>query len=244
MRWFKHFTDSRSNGKLKKVLIRYGAEGYATYWYCLEQIASELSGTNLTFELKHDAEVIGHELKVDSAKVEEIMRYMISIGLFEAPDTKRITCIKIAKYLEENYARSTQLKEIIRDAKHGKFPENVPRPSKDNLQTVSRQSQIVSARREEKRKDNYYVEKKLLDHLNEKAHKHFRGVDTNLRLIRARLKSGVTEDQVRSVIDAKVREWMGTEWEKFLRPKTLFTATNFENYLEGANKPQPVREWL
>lgn len=51
MKWLKHHTDAHEDAKLRKVMIRYGAEGYALYWYCLELIASKFSAEDLTFEL-------------------------------------------------------------------------------------------------------------------------------------------------------------------------------------------------
>ncbi len=57
-------------------------------------------------------------------------------------------------------------------------------------------------------------------------------MDPNLRPIDARLRSGVTEDQCRRVIDCKVRDWRDDpKMAKFLRPETLFNATKFEGYL-------------
>ncbi len=50
-------------------------------------------------------------------------------------------------------------------------------------------------------------------------------------------KQGITADQCRQVIDAKVREWAGTDSEKYLRPSTLFRPSKFCGYLadvEGA----------
>jgi len=243
MKWFKHFTNAHNNNSLSKVRMKYGADGDAIYWYCVELVAGDLGHQeNITFELKHDAEVIGYNLKVDSAKVEEIMRYMVNLGLFEERNSI-ITCMKVAKFLDKKNTRNKEIHKVIDiyQQTHEVLDDSIsvrdcPRQSTD--------SPRLSRLDERRGEYNYIVEKKILDHLNEKAHKNFRKVDTNLRLIRARLKSGVSEDQVIAVIDFKVREWGGTEWEKFLRPKTLFTATNFENYLDATDRPQPVREWL
>lgn len=109
-------TDAHDGKDLTKVRIRYGADGYAIYWYCLELIAADLGASEkITFELRHDAEVIGHNLKIDSARVEEIMRYMIALELFEqSSDT--ITCLKLAKYLDKKSTRNTTIHKIIDSA--------------------------------------------------------------------------------------------------------------------------------
>jgi hypothetical protein len=106
-------TDAHDNNDLTKVRMRYGADGYAIYWYCLELIAGDL-GTEekITFELRHDAEVIGHNLKIDSTMVEEIMRFMVGLGLFEQSGNV-VTCLKLAKYLEKKSTRNSFIHAVI-----------------------------------------------------------------------------------------------------------------------------------
>lgn len=112
MKWFKHFTNAHNDNALTKVRMRYGADGYAIYWYCLELIAGDLDGHKANFELSHDAEVIGYALKIDQLRVEEIMKYMVNLGLFES-DNNVITCLKIAKFLEKKSTRNPQIHQII-----------------------------------------------------------------------------------------------------------------------------------
>jgi uncharacterized phage protein (TIGR02220 family) len=72
----------------------------------------------------------------------------------------------------------------------------------------------------------------ILEFLNQRTGKNFRLVDVNLRLIDARLSSGVTPDVVRAVIVRKWREWKDRpDMHRYLRPETLFGATKFEQYV-------------
>lgn len=60
----------------------------------------------------------------------------------------------------------------------------------------------------------------------------FRLVETHLRLIEARLHDGASVEDCRSVIARKVRQWKDDpKSQVWLRPATLFRASNFENYL-------------
>jgi uncharacterized phage protein (TIGR02220 family) len=70
----------------------------------------------------------------------------------------------------------------------------------------------------------------IVIYLNNKLNTKFR-VDSNEELINARLNEGRTFDDFAQVIDKKYSEWVGTEMATYLRPKTLFNKTNFENYL-------------
>lgn len=79
--------------------------------------------------------------------------------------------------------------------------------------------------------------KRIIDFLNEKAGTNFRATsETTQKSINARLNEGFTVEDFETVIAKKCAEWVGTEWEKFLRPSTLF-GTKFEGYLnEKINK--------
>ena len=71
----------------------------------------------------------------------------------------------------------------------------------------------------------------VLHFLNEKTGHAYRPVETNLRLIEARLASGVAKSDLRRVISLKVRQWeTNPEMRKYLRPSTLFSALKFEQY--------------
>lgn len=71
----------------------------------------------------------------------------------------------------------------------------------------------------------------VLRFLNEKTSRSFRYVDGNLRLIEARLKSGATVQDCKSVIARQCRAWLSDpKMSVYLRPETLFNATKFESY--------------
>ena len=72
----------------------------------------------------------------------------------------------------------------------------------------------------------------VLHFLNEKTSRNYRDVDANLKLIEARLRSGASVQDCKSIIGRKVREWKDdAKMNVFLRPKTLFIPSNFEQYL-------------
>lgn len=117
MKWFKHDSCANRDGKLERVLLKFGADGYALYWLCLELIADRIDSANVDFELEHDAETLGARLKIDTLRVEEIMKFFVKVELFECEGT-RITCLKLAERIENSIVKSIQIKNIqekIRD---------------------------------------------------------------------------------------------------------------------------------
>ena len=80
--------------------------------------------------------------------------------------------------------------------------------------------------------------REVLDYLNRATGRAYRSVDSNLKLITARLKSGVTAVRMKEVVLHKSDQWKGDpKMDEFLRPKTLFNSTNFENYLGEIGEP-------
>lgn len=78
----------------------------------------------------------------------------------------------------------------------------------------------------------------IIDFLNNRAGTNYKASSKKTQsCIHARLKEGFTLDDFYIVIDKKAAEWIGTEYEKFLRPETLF-GTKFEGYLNAKIIPK------
>lgn len=123
MQWFKHDADASTDAKIKKLVMRYGADGYAIYFHCIELIVGNLSEQNITFELEHDAEIIADNLKIQGTsdtspvdRVNQIMKYIISLGLFEESNG-HITCYKILKRLDCSMTSNSKMRALITGAK-------------------------------------------------------------------------------------------------------------------------------
>ena len=76
----------------------------------------------------------------------------------------------------------------------------------------------------------------ILEYLNANTQRNYRFVESNLKFIAARLKSGVTDLQCREVIFNKCQQWgKDPKMSEYLRPATLFNSTKFEQYLGEIN---------
>lgn len=138
MKWFKHETNAHADAKLKKLRMRYGLEGVGLYWYCLELIGQSVEPHNLTFELEHDAEIIASDVNIHIDRVQEMMRYMVDLRLFEQ-NGGIVTCLKMAVRADEY----TQ-KAIRKQNESGECP--------DMLRITSRQApdKVPSNRKKER----------------------------------------------------------------------------------------------
>lgn len=83
-----------------------------------------------------------------------------------------------------------------------------------------------------------------ISYLNEKTGASFKPVESNLRLVKARLNEGALLEEVKAVIDAKVLEWGSDEkMRSYLRPATLFSATNFAQYIGQLGRASGTDDW-
>lgn len=81
--------------------------------------------------------------------------------------------------------------------------------------------------------------KEIIDYLNTITNKKYTYTNKSFnRYIEARLKEGFSVEDFKTVIDKKYKEWNGTEFEKFLKPTTLFAPSHFEEYLNQEVKEQ------
>lgn len=87
-------------------------------------------------------------------------------------------------------------------------------------------------------KENIKESEEIIEYLNRHANTNYRSSSNKTKkLIHARLAEGYTVIDFETVIKKKCDEWLGTDYEKYLRPETLF-GTKFENYLNQRTKPK------
>ena len=80
--------------------------------------------------------------------------------------------------------------------------------------------------------------KEIISYLNDCAGTNYKASSKKTQsCIHARLADGFAIDDFKIVIDKKCAEWIGTEYEKYLRPETLF-GTKFEGYLNARINPK------
>lgn len=93
----------------------------------------------------------------------------------------------------------------------------------------------------ESKPDRYSPARIALHWLNEKACRHYRESDSNLKLITFRLEEVKGDlDGVKMMIDRQCARWKGTDQAEYLTPDTLFGKKNFGKYYD--NRELPVTE--
>lgn len=84
--------------------------------------------------------------------------------------------------------------------------------------------------------------REIIEYLNQKANVSYKASTKKTKsCIHARITEGFTVDDFKTVIDKKCAEWIGTDFQQYLRPETLF-GTKFESYLNAPTKQKPQAE--
>lgn len=143
MKWFKHDSDARHDARLQRVRLKYGMEGYGLYFFLLECIAGTVEKHNLSFELEEDAELVSVATGIHTELVQEMMVFMVNLGLFENAEG-RITCLKMASRTDE------YTQKLIKQS------NGVGTLSRQTPDTLGRKSELIEEKRtEEKRREKH-----------------------------------------------------------------------------------------
>ena len=161
--------------------------------------------------------MIGSASNTDNANRQR--RFRERQKALELTENDGIACIPVTEALRERYASVTKSNE-----------------SKSKSKSIEKEIDINSADSETKKSKFSEETEEIISYLNSKAGTHYRNVDSNRKLITARMKEGYTVEDFKTVIDKKCDEWKGTDMQQFIRPVTLFQASKFENYLNAPVK--------
>ena len=127
------------------------------------------------------------------------------------------------KYIK-NYSLVKKRNEIIINNIGNNIYEEVEFVAKPVKEKKPRQTQV-------KPKSDDELITQIIDFLNECTGKSYKATSKVAIInINARLKEGYTKDDFIKVISVKATKWLGTKFEDYLTPNTLF-GNKFESYL-------------
>lgn len=151
-------------------------------------------------------------------------------------------------------ALENEAKRLRRKGKKASNPttQSPPSGSQNNVgqkrpgdvgQGSDKNDQKSPTREEKRREEERILLSGLIDYLNKKTGKQFKPVESNIKLLRARLAQGHSSDDIKKVIDRKVAEWMkDPSMVQYLRPATLFNDEKFNQYIGELDQPLPKKK--
>jgi hypothetical protein len=114
MQYFKHFGNMRHDVKIRRLISRYGIEGYGVYCIAIESITESLSEQSPIPDLQETCEDMAEFYNGNTSRIEEIMKYIVTQGLLDIEEGGVIVCHKVYKFLDTSQTRSDKLRNMIK----------------------------------------------------------------------------------------------------------------------------------
>ena len=236
VKWIKITTDIFDDEKI--LLIESLPDSYAiiTVWFKLLCLAGKQNnnGVFLMGRIAYTDKMLATIFRMKESTVTMALQTFEQFGMVEIVDGV-ITIPNWNKHQTlDAYEKKKARDRLYQAERRANQRALIAKSSEESSDSQKIQSSDVAISEEDKEEDkdiDIYIN--IVEHLNQKAGTNYKHSTKKTKTcIHARLQEGFTIDDFKTVIDKKCAEWIGTEWEKFLRPETLF-GTKFESYLNA-----------
>lgn len=231
--------DGMSFKKIKKAKI--GGESFrdklTAVWFELMDFAGRcnhdgafISPREIPFKELTDIAVM---IDRDEEELQLCMSFFINEGMISVVDDVYMLS-NWSEYQNVEGMEKIREQNRIRQAKFKQKQKLLLGNVTDNVIVTEGNATDIDIDKEEDKDKEIYIS--IVEYLNEKANTNYKASSKKTKtLIHARINEGFTVDDFKKVIDNKCEDWLNSEFEKFLRPETLF-GTKFESYLNAPKK--------
>lgn len=237
VKWIKITTDVFDDEKI--LLIESLPDSYAiiTVWFKLLCLAGKQnnSGVFIMGQMPYTDKMLATIFRMKETTVTMALQTFEQFGMIEIIDGV-ITIPNWDKHQSLDAYEKKKARDRLYQQERRNRQRLLAQKSSDSQPTQSSEVAFSEEDKEEDIDKELYIS--IIEHLNQKAGTKYKASSKKTQTcIHARLSEGFTIDDFKTVIDKKCAEWIGTEWEKFIRPETLF-GTKFESYLNAKVTPK------
>ena len=223
--WLKLMKDFFTNPKIKKLRKLAGGDTFTIIYLKLQLLSLDNEGVLIfqgienTFE-----EEMALTIDEDVENVSVTLNYLISQNLMEVLSKTEYLLTETQCLIgSESSVTKRVRKHREQKALQCNANETICNTEIDIEKEIDKEIDI--------NKEEKIPYKEIIDCLNKFAKTNYRHTSQVTKdKIKARWNDGFRLNDFETVIKTKCSEWMGTDMEKYLRPKTLF-GSNFESYL-------------
>ena len=248
--WIKLKTDMFENEKIRLIEALPDADTIIVIWVKLIAAAGKANTNgyimlteNIPMNTEEMATIFNRPINTVRLALQTFQRY----GMIEVEgEAIRIKNWEVHQNID-GMERAKQLtRERVRRHRERKKQDELPVPNEGNQSNVTvtsrnaididKELDIDKEKKENKKTmssklDYSALYQSIINYLNQKAGTSYRHTSKNTQaLMKARLSEGFEEKDFYKVIDNKIASWLNTDFEKYLRPSTLF-GSKFEGYL-------------
>lgn len=246
VKWIKITVDMFDNRKIKHLRKLPDGNNIVLIWVMLLTMAGRCNASGMIFlteNIPYTPKMLADELDFEESTVRLALRALEDLGMVVTSSDGVLAVPGWGEYQniegmelirEQNRIRKQRYDAKQKLLSNGNVTGNVT-VTESNAADIDKDKE--SDIDKDKEKETIY--KAVVDYLNERAGTKYRANTGKTKsCINARVSEGFTLEDFRTVIEKKCQEWIGTEYEKYLRPETLF-GTKFEGYLnarKGGNR--------
>ena len=245
VKWIKITTDIFDDEKI--LLIESLPDSYAiiTVWFKLLCLAGKQNNSGVFMmanQMPYTDKMLATIFRMKESTVTMAIKTFEQFGMVEVIDGV-ITIPHWNKHQTlDSYEKKKQRDRLYQQERRANQVKLIKKSSDKSSDSKTTESSDVAISEEERDKDldkRRYIY--IVEYLNQKAGTKYRAASKKTQTcIHARFAEGFSIDDFKTVIDKKCADWMGTHYEQYLRPETLF-GTKFESYLNAkVTKTQPV----
>lgn len=184
---------------------------------------------------------LAEETKLSIQQIRTAISHLESTGELTRSKHAKFTVFAINNY--DEYQQVTGKSTVNQQGANRvttRYQQQYKKDKKDKNNIYIAENPDFEAAKSKKPDTKPYQE--IVDYLNQKAGTSYRSNSkTTQANIRARLAEGYTVEDFKRVIDNKCTDWIGTQWEEYLRPSTLF-GIKFENYMNRKQTKQQKQQ--
>ena len=248
IKWIKLTTDMFADEKINYIESLPDCDTILVIWVKLLTFAGKCNAGGfimLTENIPYTDQMLSHKFQRPLNSIKLALDTFFRLGMIEITE-QGIYITNWEKH--QNVDRMEEIREYNKLAKRKEREKKKLNPPQENVNDISMTMSIVSSSCHDtdididKELDIENIYNPVIEYLNLKAGTKYKPNSQKTKdLIKARQNEGFIIEDFYKAIDNKVTEWKGTDWEKFLRPETLFS-NKFEGYLnqviKGANAKQ------
>lgn len=244
VKWIKITVDMFDNRKIKHLRRLPDGDSIVLIWVMLLTMAGRCNSGGMIFlteNIPYTPKMLANELNFEEATVQLALQALEQLGMVSTASNGFLLVDGWEEH--QNIDGMEKIRESKRLAQARWRAKQAAIAEKSTVDSTVESTRISVDYAEEEREEEKEIYISIVSYLNQRAGTNYRASSKKTKsCIHARLEEGFGLDDFKTVIDKKANEWIGTEYEQYLRPETLF-GTKFESYLNATiRKPQAAKQ--
>ena len=229
--WLKFKDDFFNKKEIKKLRTIAGGDTFTIIYLKMQLLSIKKEGL-IVFEGTEEclAEQLALQIDEDIDNIKIILQFLYANNLLEKLSDESFLLTKVPELIGSETDSAERMRRLRANSSSQTQKASLCSPDVRKSDTeIEKEIEKELELETYKEKSLPYAE--IIAYLNKLAGTRYRVTENTKKHISGRFSEGYTKKDFFTVIENKTTEWKGSEWEKYLRPSTLFLPSKFEGYL-------------